>query len=66
MAQVPTITIEMGKKCAECGKAGTVPNGLCMGCTGKAFEPAARMFSTVGRAVQRRAREARAAARFER
>lgn len=32
-----TITIDMDKKCAECGKDGAQPNQLCMRCTTKAM-----------------------------
>lgn len=54
-----TITIDLDKKCAECGKGGAVPNGLCLKCTSKAFDPRAKMKTSVGRAVQRRWQEQR-------
>lgn len=50
---VATITIDMDKKCAECGKGGAVDNGLCMGCTTKAIAGEA-MKSKIGKAVQGR------------
>lgn len=49
-----TVTIDMDKKCLECGKGGAVPNGLCLKCTTKAMNPAAKMKTSVGRAVQTR------------
>ncbi len=54
MGTVPTITIDMDKKCAECGKGGAVGNGLCLSCTTKAIrrEP---MKTATGKAVQRNA-----------
>lgn len=50
---VATITVNMDKKCAECGKGGAVDNGLCMGCTTKAIAGEA-MKSKIGKAVQGR------------
>jgi hypothetical protein len=37
---IPTITIDLDKKCAECRKngSGVAPNGLCLGCTTKALK----------------------------
>lgn len=29
---MPTITIDMDKKCKKCGKGGALPNGYCMNC----------------------------------
>lgn len=51
-----TITIDMDKKCAECGKGGAVPSGICMKCTTKAISNKP-MKSWQGRAVQKRWRE---------
>lgn len=48
---VTTITIDMDKKCAECGKPGAVDNGLCMNCTTRALE-GQTMRSVRGKAVQ--------------
>lgn len=45
------ITIDMDRKCAECGKGGAVGNGLCLKCTTRAFNPKP-MKTAVGRAVQ--------------
>lgn len=53
---IPTITIHMGKKCAECGKEGAAENGLCMGCTSKAIR-GKFMKSPAGRAVARKFNE---------
>lgn len=52
---VPTITIDLNKKCAECGsnKAGVAENGLCLQCTSKAVQ-GKRMLSAAGRAVAAR------------
>ena len=48
------VTISMDQKCAECGKGGSVPSGICMKCTVKAMDQAAVMRSREGRAVQAR------------
>lgn len=48
-----TITIDMDKKCAECGKGGAVPSGICLRCTTKAMK-GKTMRSWQGRAVARR------------
>lgn len=48
-----TITVDMGKKCAECGKGGAVANGLCLSCTSNAMQ-GRRMKSQIGKAVQLR------------
>lgn len=37
MGNVPTITIDMDKKCKECGHGGATPSGFCMGCVAKAI-----------------------------
>lgn len=52
---IPTITINLDKKCAECGsnKAGVAANGLCLGCTSKAIK-GKRMKSAQGAAVAAR------------
>jgi hypothetical protein len=48
-----TITIDMDKKCAECGRGGAVPSGICLKCTGKAIS-GKPMKSAQGRAVYKR------------
>lgn len=48
-----TITVNVDKKCAECGKGGAVDNGICLGCTSKAIS-GKPMKSPVGRAVAAR------------
>lgn len=52
---IPTITIDLDKKCAECRKAGggVAPNGLCLGCTTKAIK-GKPMQSADGKAVAAR------------
>lgn len=35
MADVPTININMDKKCTQCGKKGAMDNGLCLKCVTK-------------------------------
>lgn len=47
------ITIDMDKKCAECGKGGAVPSGICLKCTSKAISGKV-MRSRQGIAVQQR------------
>ena len=51
-----TITFDMDKRCAECGKKGAGANGLCIRCIGNAIcdKP---MKSVVGQAVQRRVKK---------
>src|SRR5216684_3368362 len=51
----PTITINLDKKCAECGKGGVAESGICLDCTRKAIEDKP-MRSAAGRIVQARAR----------
>ena len=35
MTEIPTIIIDMDKKCSTCGKAGACQNGLCLKCISK-------------------------------
>ena len=56
-----TVTIDMDKKCAECGKGGAVPSGICLKCTGKAIT-GKEMKSWQGRAVARRFLDGKSAA----
>ena len=49
------VVISMDTPCAECGKGGAAPNGICLGCTNKAMG-GGRMRSKAGRAVQSRFR----------
>lgn len=51
---MPTITVDMNARCAECRKAGRCDNGLCMPCTTKAMDQTVRFRSAEGRAVQAR------------
>lgn len=53
MANV-TLTINMDSKCAECGKPGATPSGICMKCAAQAMKAGAVMRSTQGKAVQKR------------
>lgn len=49
-----TINVQMGRKCAECGKGGATDNGLCLKCTMKTMAPKHSMKSQTGRAIQSR------------
>lgn len=53
MSEAVTVTIDMDKRCAECGKNGATGSGLCLRCATKAMgkEP---MRSARGRAIQLR------------
>jgi hypothetical protein len=31
--RLPTVTINLDAKCADCGKGGRLPNTLCLSCT---------------------------------
>lgn len=53
---IPTLTINMDKKCAECGKMGASGSGICISCVAKAME-GKPMKSKVGKAVQDRIRQ---------
>lgn len=48
-----TITCDLSKSCAECGKGGAVDNGLCMECTSKAMGKGP-LKSDVAKAVRKR------------
>lgn len=50
---IPTITINLDAKCAECGRGGAAASGICLRCTSKALGPKP-LKSAIGRAVQRR------------
>jgi len=50
-----TFTIDMDKKCAECGGGGAQPSGLCMSCATKAIQ-CKPMKSSIGKAVALRYR----------
>ena len=45
------IEIDFDKKCAECGKSGATPSGICLDCVGKAMADKP-MKSAQGKAVQ--------------
>lgn len=47
------ITIDLDKKCAECGKGGAMPSQICMRCTTKAIS-GKPMKSWQGRSVAAR------------
>lgn len=53
MRDIPIFTIDLGKKCAECGSNGAHPSGICSACTTKAIQRR-NMKSPEGRAVQKR------------
>ena len=38
MAKLPTIEINLDKKCKRCGEKGATKNGLCLECVTKALE----------------------------
>ena len=46
-----TLTIDLARKCAECGKDGATGSGLCLGCGTKAMR-GKKMTSETGKAVQ--------------
>ena len=52
--QTRTITIDMDKRCAECGKPGAVGSGICLRCTVNAMDAKTAMKSRQGKAVQAR------------
>ena len=52
---VPTISIDLDKKCEECRHSGAAENGLCLPCTTKAIQ-GKPMTSYAGRAVASRFR----------
>ena len=47
------LEIDFNKKCAECGKSGATPSGICLKCVTKAMANKP-MKSAQGKAVQRR------------
>ena len=47
------IEIDFDKKCAECGKPGATPSGICLKCVIKAMA-GKQMKSAQGKVVQRR------------
>ena len=47
------IEIDLDKKCAECGRSGATPSGICLNCVGKAMADKP-MKSAQGKAVQAR------------
>ena len=49
----PTITINMDKKCSECGKPGASDSGICLSCATKAITGRV-MKSQAGKAVAAR------------
>jgi len=32
MSDIPTINIDLDKKCSQCGQPGVLPNGICLKC----------------------------------
>jgi hypothetical protein len=51
--KIPTFTINLGEKCAECRQGGAYANGLCGKCTTKAIQ-SRTLKSAAGRAVAER------------
>lgn len=64
MSIIPTVSINLDAKCAECGKGGAAASGICLACTNRAIR-GMKMKSVPGRGVQERwqqqAREMKAA-----
>ena len=54
MADNVVVTIDLGRKCVECHKAGATPSGLCLRCATKAMSQLAKMKTPEGRAIQAR------------
>ena len=50
----PTITIEMDKKCLECGKGGATDCGICLKCVTAAITGKKQMHTEAGKTVQKR------------
>lgn len=50
---IPIITIDLDKKCHECGKGGAAESGICINCVTKTIQQKP-MNSAAGRAVQKR------------
>ncbi len=48
-----TVTIDMDKRCAECGKGGATDSGICMKCASNALR-GKKMKSAAGKVVQDR------------
>ena len=53
-----TFTVDMDKKCVECGKGGATPSGLCLRCARNALDQKP-MRSPAGRAVSERFKQMR-------
>ena len=49
------VNVDMGKRCAECGKPGASDSGICLRCATKALQ-GKPMRSREGQIVQRRLR----------
>ena len=49
-----TVTINMSKRCAECGKFGAADSGICLKCCMKAMDQHREMKSAQGKIVQAR------------
>lgn len=56
MTRIPTFTVNLDAKCAECGKGGALPSGICLDCTTKAIQ-GRPMKSPQGKAVAERFRQ---------
>ena len=55
-----TLTIDMDKKCAECGKGGALPSGICLKCTTTAAYSQKPLKSLQAKAVRQRMNTMRA------
>ena len=59
-----TVNIDMGTRCAECGKAGATDNGICLKCVARAMQ-GKPMKSRQGQILAQRMLNIRKAARDE-
>lgn len=51
--QVPEITIDMDKKCVECGRSGAAASGICLKCLSQILR-CVPMRSDEGKAIARK------------
>jgi hypothetical protein len=51
------VSIDLDKKCAECGKDGACQSGICLKCTSKMMFGKKPMKSAYGRGLQRQFHE---------
>lgn len=51
---IPTITVDLDKKCFECRKGGAAQSGICLECTTKALRNIKPMKSREGQTLRQR------------